>query len=361
MRATLPCLALICVPFFLFARPAYAQPANRNGAVAETVLTRTMEAERLLKRAHIGTSRIGGNYAVLAVGGRTDGPITLVHVWGGRSRTRGYRVGLVLRNGVNSYYKVLSPTGLVVLGIKTNVHARLGMTRRPRSHAAVYVPYSPDLATADVIRKGRDHLDDVLDRAEDRLNRDHVMSRRDPNARLAARVPRDVVLSLLLVEHMSPAEFHAEGARRPVDKVLATIGLNGPDAYRYSVSPAGAGGIAQFIRRTYAATRALYPKAGLPKDFVDAMRDHVTAAVAVYCLVDWILARLPARSRASLPGPENLGAYVAASYNGGAKRALAALAAHPASWDRRGRGLALQTVNYVAEFRGVHRLLSSDT
>jgi hypothetical protein len=142
--------------------------------------------------------------------------------------------------------------------------------------------------------------------------------------------------------------------------VFATLALNRGDTYRYAVSYAGAGGLAQFIRPTYSVTRRRYASAGLPADFVQAMSDHVLAVSAQYCLADWSFGRLPRETRRTLAArdrEEDLGAFIAAAYNGGEDRAASALAAHPSDWEREGNGLARQTVGYVREFRAVYRHL----
>jgi hypothetical protein len=90
------------------------------------------------------------------------------------------------------------------------------------------------------------------------------------------------------------------------------------------------------------------------------MADHVHAVVAQYCLADWSLTRLTDAHRARLrlaANEEDMGAFLAAAYNGGEDRAARALADDPVRWERAGHGLAEQTVGYVREFRETYRFL----
>lgn len=347
-------LSLILMLACLLPGRSFAQDARPSHA---DVTARIAEARRLLGGARIGTTRIGGDNAVLAVWdpSHPSQGVRLVHVLNGVSRTRGFGVDVTLRNGVNSRYR-LTPQGWQVLAIRTNVRA----SRRGRSMPATYVPYDPALHTPEMEREGRAYLASVLASSRARLRDRHVGSRSIDGNLVPEVVPDRVLMALLVIEHVDPDDFARDGVRASMARVFVTAALNRGDAYRYAGSYAGALGLAQFIRGTYDLTRRRYDTAGLPADFRTGMTDHVSAVTAQYCLADWSLSRLPETERRRLLRPENeedLGAFLAAAYNGGEDRAANAYLADRARWERAGNGLAGQTVGYVAEFRETYRAL----
>ncbi len=343
-------LAAVLAPAHASAQDAPTLPAH------DVVMARIAEARRLLAGARIGTSRIGGDNAVLAVWQPSDPSrgTRLVNVLNGVSRTRGFTVTVLVRNGVNSRYRV--DGGWSVLAIRTNVRG----TGRSRSMPVVAVPYDPALHTPEMERDGRAYLESVIASARRRLEEAHAASRSTDGRLVPDVIPDRVLLSLLIIEHVDPADFAAQGVERSAGQVFVIAALNRADAFRYAGSYAGALGLAQFIRGTYALTRTRYPEARLPADFRTGMGDHVAAVAAQYCLADWSLSRLPEAERERLLLPanaEDLGAFLAAAYNGGEDRAATAYRADRARWEQAGNGLAAQTVGYVREFRETYRHL----
>ncbi|HTK04377.1 MAG TPA: hypothetical protein VL500_02245 [Candidatus Eisenbacteria bacterium] len=333
---------------------SYAQDTRPSHA---DVTARIADARRQLAGARIGTTRIGGDNAVLAVWNPSQPSrgVRLVNVMNGTSRTRGFSVEVTLRNGVNSRYRI-SPEGWQVLAIRTNVRA----SRRGRSMPATYVPYDPALHTPEMEREGRAYLESLLSSSRARLTERRVASQSTGGRLVHEVIPERVLLSLLVIEHVDPDDFARDGARASMARVFVTAALNRGDAYRYAGSYAGALGLAQFIRGTYDLTRRRYASARLPADFRAGMGDHVSAVTAQYCLADWSLSRLPEAQRTRLLEPANeeeLGAFLAAAYNGGEDRAANAYLADRAHWEDAGHGLAGQTVGYVAEFRATYRAL----
>ena len=339
--------------------PSYAVGQDRPDRPSHAmVMERLNDARRMLSDARIGTTRIGGDNAVLAVwspSSPTSG-IRLVNVLGGTSRTRGFTIELLVRNGVNSQYRVTAPEGWIVLAIRTNV--RGGRSRG--SEPAIYAPYNPALHTPEMERDGRAYLESLMASARRRLESAHAASRVDRSLLVPAVIPDRVLLSLLIIEHVDPGDFSSHGAEWSASRVFVTAALNRGEAYRHAGSYAGALGLAQFIRGTYALTRTRYAEVGLPRDFRAGMTDHVHAVVAQYCLADWSLTRLTDAHRTRLrlaANAEDMGAFLAAAYNGGEDRAARALADDPIRWEREGHGLASQTVGYVREFRETYRFL----
>jgi hypothetical protein len=334
-------------------------------ADAERLLAKIAKAKRALEGQWVGTWRRGGSHAVLAVSDLKDGPIRVVHVRNGASRTTGFTVSLRKKNGVNSHYDVLEPEGLVVLAMKTN--ARVTDDGATRTKPVTYAPYSPPLDTPGMRALGRAYLESVVDSAAAKLDDRKVMSRTEEESLVTEVSPVRTMIVILLIEHMDHDEFFAEGAEASVNKVFTTIGLNGSRTYEYAFSFAGAGGLAQFIKGTYAVTRNAYPAARLEPRFFAGMRDHVNAVMAQFCLVDLELSVLPKDLYLRWNQREEaIGAYIASAYNGGSARTLAAIAGHPHDWESATEheecaddrcGLRLETRIYLEKFHAVYRHL----
>ncbi len=336
--------------------PAYASAQDAPRPAHAVVTARIAEARRLLAGTRIGTSRIGGDNAVLAVWQPSDPSrgVRLVTVLNGVSRTRGFTVAVVLRNGVNSRYRL--DGGWQALTIRTNVRG----AGRVRGMPAVYMPYDPALDTPEMRREGRAYLESVIADARSRLTRNTVASRAVDGSLVPDVIPDRVLLALLVIEHVDPDDFARDGVEPSAGRVFTTAALDRGDAFRYAGSYAGALGLAQFINGTYRLTRAHHPAAQLPADFRAGMGDHLAAVTAQFCLADWSLSRLPDARRDRLREAariEDVGAFLAAAYNGGEDRAATAYLADQSAWEREGHGLAGQTVGYVREFRETYRFL----
>ncbi len=333
---------------------AQADPAARRSH--HQLLGKIEEAKAMLHVTPLLTGKIGGDNAILALWNPTAcGPIRLVTMTDGTCRSRDCDITIVRPNGVNSQYQVNLPADHVVIALKTNVN-------HPRRHGfpvpAVYVPFSPALRNAESVRSGREYLLDLVKRGTERLNANDVPSQLDPAKRPTDTVPWKILATLLVVEHVNPDDFDSGGIGPEGGKVLTVLATNREDAYRYAVSYAKARGLAQFIQSTYDITRKRYPRARLPEDFVQGMTDHESAVCAQFCLADWSLTRLPERHLRRLQqNEEDLGAFLAAAYNGGEEKAARALTDDPANWEKDGHGLFPQTVKYVEIYRATYRYL----
>ena len=333
---------------------SYADGAGRKAP--EGVAKMLPVAKKSLKKRKIGTTRVGGEQAVLAAWKEGTTLVRLVNVRNGRSKTKGFTVELVGKpNGANTRYEVLEPEGWHVLAIRTNVRKDL---RGRRSMPATYVPFGDHIDSPEFRKRGRAYLEDLIEKAGDRLDDLDVASRVDPDARVTEVVPWKVLMTLLVIEHIDPDDFEARGAEATTQRVLALIGANKEDAYDYAVSDKTAGGIAQFIPSTYKEIREKYPEAKIVKDFLKGMRDHRNAVVIQYCFIDHALTKIDADELKRLRKDDvELGAYLAAAYNHGQNGAAKALAAHGAAWDDPGNGIPDGTLRYVKEFRAVYGLL----
>lgn len=374
--------ALVCVISLLPAVAlAHPSPYRHFHMTYPELQAAIAKARVKLARAQVGTKEASGRHAVLAVwdpdGDRSD--IRLVHVRNGVSKTKGFvvkalpwnglppRPGVEPYNGVNTRYAIMTPANFYVLALKTNTRSRPG---------AIYVPYSPAYQTPETVRAGRAYLESVIRAAEARIVRQKVRSTLDPSKLVTDALDAGasgknldadarVAMTLLVIEHIDVSEFDARGAAWTADKVLTMLALDREDTYRYAVSSAGAGGIAQFIPPTYRDIRLRYPEAKLPVSFEDAMRDHVTAVTAQFCLMDRALKALIDSGQEIPRGRMLTGAYLAASYNAGEHRAIPALREHrrrcgkrySGSWCKSGHGLPSETAHYVREFADVYRHL----
>lgn len=319
------------------------------------------EARRILNRSRIGTRQIGGHHAVLAVWrAGSDERVMTILVRKGRSRTRGFSVELLHRNGVNSTYAVTKPDGYHVLAIRTNVKNYGG---KSWSRPVIYIPYSELIHTKRLTEEGLRYLEGTVEAARQRLTAKDVRSYIDPSTNVTQQTEARVLISLLIVEHITDRErLNLDGpdAEQIIERVLVTLGANGSDTYDFARSSAGAMGLAQFMPRTYRNTRLNYPAARLHLNHMHGMQDHVNAVIAMYCLADWIQTSLgPDELSALRRDPEEIGAYIAAAYNGGHHRAVRAYTRFPDSWDQHHgrRGLLKNTTKYVKTFRLVYRYL----
>jgi len=334
---------------------ASSYAAGRDSA-PEGVKPMLPVAKKVLRKARIGTDRIGGEQAVLAVWKEGTDVVRLVNVRNGRSKTKGFTVKLVGKpNGANTRYEVEKPAGWHVLAIRTNVRKDL---RGRRSMPATYVPYGDHIDTPEFRKAGRAYLEDLIEKAGDALDRLDVASRVDPDRRVTEVVPWRVLMTLIVIEHIDPEDFTARGVEATSDRVLALVGANKGDAYDYAVSDKRAGGLAQFIPSTYSDIREGYPEAQIEKDFLRGMRDHLNAVMIQYCFVDHALTKIPSADLKRLSkDDEELGAYLAAAYNYGQNGAARALSAHGDDWDEPGNGVPDGTLLYVKEFRETYRRL----
>ena len=234
-------------------------------------------------------------------------------------------------NGINSDIACISPPGGKVVAVKypvSNENNRFG----PGDSViqAVYTPYSAEIKTEEVIKKGIDIQNGFIEKAYSRLKDRGVMSRAFAGRRLVDVIPKEVLRVLLINEHIDPSEFKSAGVTRPLaERVLTVIATNRDKAYAYSISSAGARGLVQMIPSTYSLLLSRYPAAALKADFHTGMGDPVNAVMAqvLLCDSDWE----SIRSRIDMPA-DRVGPYLAAAYNGGVGRVLSVLTHDQTDW-----------------------------
>ena len=245
--------------------------------------------------------------------------------------TKGVVLSLRRENGINSDIVVVSPPGGKVLAVKypiSNERQRFGPG--PAFIEAIYSPYSVEIKTTEIVSNGMNVLREFIEKAYQRLDERKVMSRAFPGKKVIDVIPRNVLLILLINEHIDPSEFTSPGLAQPLsERVLTIVSTNAARAYAYSISPAGARGLVQMIPGTYYRIANLYGAAGLMSNFVAGMSDPVNSVMAqvLLCDSDWEAIR----KRAEI-AIEHIGPYLAAAYNGGVGRVLSILTNDQEGW-----------------------------
>ncbi|PIR97049.1 MAG: hypothetical protein COT91_03460 [Candidatus Doudnabacteria bacterium CG10_big_fil_rev_8_21_14_0_10_41_10] len=360
-------------------QPLYRMPRLVNDDVNETdaadMLARINKAKALLAKRELEFSKtFSGAFnpnVLLAVSALSDpfSPIELVYVSGnGQAVTEGFSVTKAGDLGVGSPYSVLrtdSAEELAVLAIKTVLKQSDGYQE------VVYTPYHKMLDTKEVRRAGYSYLMQCAMAAAADLRRQRIVSQAFPKFLVADVFRPELPIMLAIIEHVSPFEFvrlarrieesefvfadnrlhiysrekaEIEAIKRLARKVLVVVGANQESAYDFSKSNMGARGLKQMIEGTYWSVREQYPEASLPEAFEQAMISHVTAFKASYLLLDADL--LQAKRAGIDTGDQNIGLFLAATYNGGSGRAVAALSSERSWLD----GLWPETRIYVREY-----------
>ncbi|MEW5850039.1 MAG: hypothetical protein AB2A00_14720 [Myxococcota bacterium] len=255
-------------------------------------------------------------------------------------------------NGVNTEYAPVYPSGAAVLAVKRTVPVKDRGWRE-----VIYTPYSPTLNTPEIRARGLEYLQGVVARAQQKLRARKVPSQAFRGRLAADVVPAELAVALAINEHLDPHRFtRGETVRDLMDEVLVVLGTNERSAYNYAVSADGARGLWQFMAGTYHSLRRQYPGARLRQDFELGADDHVNAAMACLLLFDADLAVLPTRERARLrQDPEEMGRFLAATYNGGAGLVEAAYDGVNPLWTTALE--AEETRTYVDKYAAIRRLL----
>jgi hypothetical protein len=145
---------------------------------------------------------------------------------------------------------------------------------------AYYISTHPGIVTPEVVNAGRIYIRNIIDTARENLRKKNVF--------ISSQVT-DIAERLAVVEHVDHLRFRTEYHPTIYNDIYALFALNEGQTYRYSVSSAGAGGMAQMIPWTYSMIRSRYYHVGLMPDFVEGMRNHVNAAQAMllYMQMTW--------------------------------------------------------------------------
>lgn len=180
-------------------------------------------------------------------------------------------------NGVN--------TPVMIIGAENKAHLPL-LVQYPveRNGAyyetAYYISTHPGIVTPEVVNAGKIYVRNIIDTARENLRKKGIF--------ISPQVT-DIAERLAIVEHIDHLRFRTEYHPNIFNDVYALFALNEGQTYRYSVSSAGAGGMAQMIPWTYNMIRSRYYQVGLMPDFVEGMRNHTNAAQAMllYMQMTW--------------------------------------------------------------------------
>lgn len=185
----------------------------------------------------------------------------------------------------------------------------------------VYLPFTADTFDPLLVQDGREFLLATARRAIDELRAAGAPSSAYPGTLLADVVPAEVIATLAVIEQTDDLDYTLKKAAA-FDEVLNQYGLKRDEAYRYSVSRAGAVGPMQFTNRrrngTYSLVVRRCPAARLDPVFERGATDLLNAMKAAICLFDIELRQMPAAIRVAYRDNQAvLGIFPVAAYNGG--------------------------------------------
>lgn len=179
------------------------------------------------------------------------------------------RVRTIRANGVNTAVTVFDTYGQPFVPLVVQYPVERG---GKFLETAYYTSAHPALVSAEVSKAGQLYLRTVFETALKKLReRGKFIS---PQVISAAE-------DLAVIEHVDHFRFLNESRPALYNEILALFALNEGNTYRYAVSSAGAGGVAQMIPSTYRMVRTMHPTVPLTPDFVVGMRDHINAAQAM--------------------------------------------------------------------------------
>ncbi|MBI4160383.1 MAG: hypothetical protein HY506_00555 [Candidatus Yanofskybacteria bacterium] len=274
-------------------------------------------------------------------------------------------------NSFNTDYKIEGRLDLVVVANKylllSSSLATLPERSKNKYTEIIYVPYSAGLHVSELVEAGKKYIEENISLAFGQLNDGRVLSRLTPNQLVTAGIGEDLIKNVMLIEHIDPDAFKMadDGGRLLAERVLVIIGANLKKSYRYTGSPAGASGLAQFIRPTYQDIYSIYPTAKLIKDYNLGMADHTNAVKAMVLFFDTHEKDLANKiTRRNIVQPLGITEeMLAAVYNGGPGRVTKSVNKFGLAWisSQIGRSsgariLREETLDYVSKFRAIKNL-----
>ncbi|HTK04698.1 MAG TPA: transglycosylase SLT domain-containing protein [Candidatus Eisenbacteria bacterium] len=237
-----------------------------------------------------------------------------------------------------SRYGLPPETDSMVVGVIYPVTEKKAVARKKYVYEAtdtVYVPYSPDFYTPEMLSAGSDYLSFLIQDAYDDLREKGIRSRAFPDKLLVDVIDPYLVKSIAVIEHSDHQSFLAEeDPESTVGRFLVKLATNREAAFGESISGAGAAGLVQFIPSTYALMVKKRPDLGLVPDFRAGMSDHRNAVKAQVAYLDMDLAGMQDVREIFLTDKARAAEYLAASYNGGSVRVRRAAAAFGDEWSR---------------------------
>jgi hypothetical protein len=248
---------------------------------------------------------------ILAVGKKT-GPLTVVRMDEHGVNDQGMTITWPVDNFINTKFHVASPDGEIVFAQRRPVRAKLGQGWEE----AVYTAYAPELDTKKMRDAGLEYLRLLQRQAYNNIKGHDVRSRVAPDITVADKIPPDMVLRLMITEHVDPLHMKFVGIEQCIHEVLVTLAANQGHAYAYARSSAGALGLPQFMEQSYQMVRDNYPNAQLDSNFDFGMSNMRNAVLASVLLLDLELTQLPqATLKVVTSSSTQFAAFLAAGYN----------------------------------------------
>ncbi len=281
-------------------------------------------------------------------------------------------------NSFNTFYEVRDRSDLMVVANKyllpSSYIVGLPEISKTKFTDIIYAPYSTSIHLPEIIASGKRYLDDNVDRAFGQLNVEGIIShssldspRQERGKLVTTVIDKEFVKNIILVEHIDPDSFSAaaDGGRELTERVLVIIGANQNLAYRYTGSPAGASGLAQFIKPTYDTIVSKYPDAHLIKDYNLGMADHVNAIKAMVLFFDNYKNEIDNKvTRRDIINQVGITEeMLAAAYNGGPNKVVKSVNKYGLAWlsgqfalPRATAVFKQETLNYIQKFRSIKDL-----
>lgn len=255
------------------------------------IRTRISEAERLMKVRPVPTAMTvpSLDYVTLAALQTDTSQMHMIRLEKRAFLTKGaelsatssfglpVRVHILRANGVNTAVTVFDEKdrSLLPLVVEFPIERR-GVLRE----TAYYTSAHPALLSPELTKAGQTYVSSMVDLAARRL--------RERGVPIAQNIV-DIAKRLCIVEHIDHDRFRTENRIALFEEIYSLYALNELDTFRYSVSPAGAGGMVQMIPWSYQLMRQRHPGVGLNPDFVPGMRNHGNAleAMLLYLRDTW--------------------------------------------------------------------------
>jgi hypothetical protein len=337
----------------------YAQAQETVTTTAETAVTRPQTAisaiqrakvllgERLKQRAaeekqpYVVPAAPSVVSIVLAVWDRDTDEIVLVDAEKSGAQLSvkppsTLKIKVSYSNKIYSQYELPKEENALVVGVVYPVFRQVTVNKKRayEGHDVVYVPYMKDFFTPDVLSAGSDYLSYLIQDAFDELRAKGIRSRAFPDKLVADVIDPYLIKSIVVIEHTDHASLLREdNPERTLGIFLAKLALNGDDAFGETRSVAGAGGLVQFIPKTYALFVNGRPDLELIPDFAKGMADHRNAVKAEVAYLDDSLRALPKEVRdLYVKDKVKAAEFLAAAYNGGTGRVKKAIAAFGDEW-----------------------------
>lgn len=352
-----------------------------------TILQKIREGIELLKKSPPLKYDKNKKEIALAILNKETGEVFEQRVWAREDEIKNYKktgivnivssqdtifnIGVNWWNSFNTDYEIPEHSEMVVIANKYPIPSKniTGLPEKSKTQNTdiIYAPYSKQLHMPEIIEAGKIYLEKITDQAFVELDANQVKSRYTANSLVTAGVSKDFVRNIILIEHIDPDGFNtaADGGRELAERVLTVIGANQNYAYRYTGSPAGASGLAQFIKPTYKNIASKYPEARLIKDYNAGMANHINAVKAMALFFD-IHKKDIAGKTAKKDIAQSLGIteeMLAAAYNGGPSRVTSSINKFGLAWigsqlnlPSSAKVLRQETINYIKKFQAIKNL-----